>query len=209
MPHGFPLHVDVMAQCFCCRSLQPFRFASSSDQVVCPFCQKHLGSDKAERRDLEHIKMWSELVDDEQETHREYVAGAEATADADSAAIARLTAQVEQLSSVVAGEFDRTETGGVRELIETTVVRRAERNTELAHRQIDRLMAVLWRLDRLHHEDPERALHCVCGKSAAVCPENAALEPERTRLREWEQRNLALRDAGKRHALPLRAIAEP
>jgi hypothetical protein len=207
MSHGFPLHVDVMAQCFCCRSLQPFRFTSPSDQVVCPFCQKHLGSDKAERRDLDHIKMWSELYDDEQETHREYVAGAEASADSDAAALARLTAQVDELSRVVAGEFDRTESGGVRELIETTVVRRAERNTELAQRQVDRLMASLWQLNRLHQDDAKRASHCACGKSVAVCAEYAILEPERQRLREWELRNGALRDAGKRHALPAEPVA--
>jgi hypothetical protein len=202
MSHGFPLHVDVSAQCFCCRSLQPFRFTSASDQVVCPFCTKHLGSDKAERRDLDHIKMWSELFDDEQETHREYVAGAEATADGDAASIARLTVQVEELSSIVAGNFDTTDSGGVRELIENTVVRRAERNTELAHRQVDRLMAALWQIDRLHHDDPRRASHCACGKSAAACREYAVVEPDRQRLREWEQRNIALREAGKRHALP-------
>jgi hypothetical protein len=209
MSHGFPLHVDVMAQCFCCRSLQPFRFTSASDQVVCPFCTKHLGSEKAERRDLDHIKMWSELYDDEQETHREYVAGAEATEDADSASIARLTAQVEQLSRVVAGNFDSTESGGVRELIETTVIRRAERNTELAHRQADRIMAVLLQLHRLHHDDARRASHCSCGKSVASCAEYAAIEPERQRLGEWEQRNIALREAGKRHALPADPAARP
>jgi len=207
MSHGFPLHVDVMAQCFCCRSLQPFRFTSPSDQVVCPFCQKHLGSDKAERRDLDHIKMWSELFDDEQETHREYVAGAEATADADAAAVSRLSAQVTELSRVVAGEFDSTESGGVREMLENTVVRRAERNTELAHRQVDRLMASLLRLDRLHCDDPRRASYCLCGKSAVVCAEYAIVEPERKRLHEWELRNLALRDAGKRHALPAETSA--
>lgn len=202
MPHSYPLHTDVMAQCFCCRSLQPFRFTSASDQVVCSFCQNHLGATKAERRDVDHIKMWSELLDDEQETHREYVAGADATADADSATIVQLRAQVEELTALATGAFDAAGGGGGRELLETAVVTRAERNTALANRRTDRVMSALWSLDRLHHDDPARPTHCVCGKTLASCAEGKILEPERRALRDWEQRNLALAVEGKRHALP-------
>jgi hypothetical protein len=202
MPHSYPLHTDVMAQCFCCRSLQPFRFTSQSDQVVCPFCQNHLGTAKSERRDLDHIKMWAELFDDEQETHREYVAGADATADADAATIARLRTQVEELTRLATGVFDAAAAGEGQQILEAAVVTRAERNTELANRKNDRLMAVLWNLDRLHHDDPARGGHCICGKSLATCAEGKILEPERRALREWEQKNLALAVEGKRHALP-------
>ncbi|MET0989457.1 MAG: hypothetical protein ABWY54_02295 [Glaciihabitans sp.] len=191
-----------MAQCFCCRSLQPFRFTSASDQVVCSFCQNHLGSAKAERRDVDHIKMWSELLDDEQETHREYVAGADATADADRATILRLRKQVEELTALATGAFDGAEVGTGRELLETAVITRAERNTELANRRTDRVMSVVWSLDQLHHEDPARANHCICGKSLAACAEGKLLEPERRALREWEEKNIALAVEGKRHALP-------
>ena len=202
MPHSYPLHTDVMAQCFCCRSLQPFRFTSASDQVVCSFCQNHLGAAKAERRDVDHIKMWSELLDDEQETHREYVAGADATADADRAAIAHLRKQVEELTALATGAFDEAEVGKGRELLETAVISRAERNTELANRRTDRVMSVVWSLDQLHHEDPARVTHCACGKTLAACAEGKLLEPERRALREWEQKNIALAVEGKRHALP-------
>jgi hypothetical protein len=202
MPHSYPLHTDVMAQCFCCRSLQPFRFTSPSDQVVCAFCQKHLGAEKAERRDLDHIKMWSELFDDEQETHREYVAGADATEDADAATIARLRTQVEELTRLATGAFDASEAGQGRELLETAVITRAERNTELANRKNDRLMAALWNLDQLHHDDPTRSTHCSCGKTLASCAESKILEPERRALRDWERKNIALAVEGKRNALP-------
>jgi hypothetical protein len=146
--------------------------------------------------------MWSELLDDEQETHREYVAGADATADADRAAIAHLRKQVEELTALATGAFDEAEVGKGRELLETAVISRAERNTELANRRTDRVMSVVWSLDQLHHEDPARVTHCACGKTLAACAEGKLLEPERRALREWEQKNIALAVEGKRHALP-------
>jgi len=36
--HSYPLYVNVLAQCFCCQSLQPFHFGSATDQVVCTHC---------------------------------------------------------------------------------------------------------------------------------------------------------------------------
>jgi hypothetical protein len=63
-------------------------------------------------------------------------------------------------------------------------------------------MAVLWRLDRLHHENDNKSGLCACGKPVTQCAELLALEPERQALREWERKNLALARGNKRHGLP-------
>ena len=64
MPHPHPLHADVEVPCLCCGSVQRFRFASSSDQVVCGHCRSHLGAERAEQRDREHIALWRGLLED-------------------------------------------------------------------------------------------------------------------------------------------------
>jgi hypothetical protein len=101
MPHEHPLHVDVDAPCLCCGSVQRFRFASASDQVVCGHCRSHLGAERAERRDREHIALWRSIL----EAHDRDAAGAaEAAAEAaeaSAAIVARLTAERDQLSAGV------------------------------------------------------------------------------------------------------------
>jgi len=202
MPHAYALHVAVTAPCLCCRAPREFVFSSPSDQVVCAACVNHLGSDKAERRDLEHVTMWERLHADLLFNHQGEVESLRSAARADAEEIARLGAQVVRLTSVAAGEFSADDVGGVRGLIENDVTRRAERNTELANRRIDRIMAVLWRFDRLHHENDNKSGLCTCGKPLAKCPEYLALEPERQGLRDWERKNLALARDNKRHGLP-------
>jgi uncharacterized membrane protein YgcG len=169
---------------------------------VCAFCVRHLGAEKAERRDRDHVALWAQLYGEEQEAHRADVAAAEASTNLSNATIATLTARVDQLTQVIASEYTAAPTGDARELLETAVVKRAERNTELAARRIDRTMAVLWRLAELHHDDDARAGHCVCGKPVAKCVESHALDPERQALRDWERKAVALLREGKRHGLP-------
>ena len=199
MPHAYELHVDVTAPCLCCLAPRAFRFASPSDQVVCAQCVNHLGSDKAERRDREHVQMWADLHADQQVKFQVEVEALGAQLAAEAAATAALQAQSDGLTAVVAGEFAA---GGVRDLLENDVVRRAERATELANRRNDRAMAVLWRLERLHHENDKNVGACACGKPVLKCQEFAAIEPERQALREWEKKNVALAAEGKRHGLP-------
>jgi hypothetical protein len=202
MPHAYPLHVDVTAPCLCCRAPRVFRFASVSDQVVCASCVNHLDPSKAERRDSEHVDMWAALYSREQEAHAGDVVRLESSVAAGEGEVARLAEQVAQLTAVAVGEYAGTEAGGVRALIENDVVRRAERNTELANRKIDRLMAALWRIDAQHHPHGGHPELCACGTPEGRCPEALALEPERRALREWERRNLALAGQGLRHGLP-------
>ena len=202
MAHPYQLHVDVLAPCLCCTSPQPFHFTSSSDQVVCAFCVRHLGAEKAERRDRDHVALWAQMYSEEQNAHRGDMAAAEASTSIADATIATLTARVDQLTQVIASEFTTAPTGDARDLLETAVVKRAERNTELAARRIDRTMVVLWRLAQLHHDDDARAGHCVCGKPVATCAESHALDPERQALRDWERKAVALLREGKRHGLP-------
>jgi hypothetical protein len=199
MPHAYELHVDVAAQCLCCLATRSFRFSSPSDQVVCALCVNHLGTDKSERRDREHVRMWADLLADQQVNHQVEVERLDAALAAEGATIAELREQSAGLSAVVAGEFA---TGGVRELLENDVVRRADRGTELANRRNDRTMAVLWRLERLHHENDKKNGACTCGKPVITCEEFRAIEPERRSIREWEAKNVALAADGQRHGLP-------
>jgi hypothetical protein len=202
VPHEYPLHVDIDAECYCCRMLQPFRFASPSDQVVCAFCSRHLGSDRAEKRDADHLTQWRERYGEAIETHRRFVRSATVERKAADETIAELRARVEDLKRTIADAFGETPLGGARGLVENEVTRRAERNTELANRLNDRIMGALWRIERLHRDSDRDPLLCTCGTSIRACPEWNAVEPQRRVLRDWEKRNLALLSDGRRHALP-------
>jgi hypothetical protein len=199
MPHAYELHVAVTAPCLCCLVPRTFTFSSPTDQVVCAECVNHLGSDKSERRDREHVRMWADLHSDLRVKHQLEVEGLTASLAEEAATIAALRAESAGLTAVVAGEFA---TGGVRELLENDVVRRADRATELANRRNDRAMAVLWRLERLHRENDKNSGACTCGKPIVKCPDFAAIEPERSTVHEWEAKNAALAADGKRNGLP-------
>lgn len=202
MPHPYPLHVAIDAECYCCRLVQPFRFSSSTDQVVCAFCSRHVGGEKAQKRDADHVAMWSERYGEAIEAHRLFVA--EATAERLSAAraLAQLRARVVELTASVADAFEGADLGDARGLVETEVTRRAERRTELAQRLTDRVMAALWRVERLHRDADAAGNSCTCGRPTATCAEWKAVEPQRSTLRDWENRNLGMLKGGDRHALP-------
>lgn len=202
MTHSYPLHQAIRAQCFCCQALQSFTFTSATDQVVCALCLHHLGDDKAERRDAEHVQLWLAQYADLQEVHRKCVEKATLDAAEAAAAILTLTGQLDELRGLVAGRFDRTVSGDIRGLLESDLVRRAERRGMLALRQLDWAMAVIWRLGTLHHDDPAHPGSCVCGRPVTACAEGRALDPQRQAVRDWEKKNLALLAAGKRHGLP-------
>jgi len=202
VPHAYELHVEVIAPCLCCRAPRVFVFASPSDQVVCASCVNHLGSEKSERRDAEHVAMWADLYADQQINHQAEVEGYSTAIEADAATIAALRAEVAGLTAVSAGQFADPAAAGVRGLVADEVLTRAERASELLQRRIDRLMAVLWKIESLHHDDDGRNGRCTCGKPLVSCGESLALEPERQSLRDWERKNLALARAGKRHGLP-------
>ena len=106
------------------------------------------------------------------------------------------------LTGIVAGRFDRGPDAGLRGLLETEVLKRAERKAELGQRRTDAAMAVLWQIDRLHAVNPADPQRCGCGTSVAACPETRALGPVRQALGDWEAKNLTLHAAGQRHALP-------
>jgi hypothetical protein len=199
VPHAYELHADVTAQCLCCLAPRTFRFSSPSDQVVCAQCVNHLGSDKSERRDREHVAMWADLLSDQRVKHQVEVEGLTAELARGAAEIAALTAESAGLTAAVAGDFAD---GGARELLENELVRRADRSTELANRRNDRVMAVLWRLERQHRENDTDFGACACGKPIVKCPDFAAIEPERQTVREWEKRQAALAAEGKRSAIP-------
>ncbi len=207
MTHSHPLHVDLEAQCLCCRSMQPFRFASPTDQVVCTFCAKHLGSDKSERRDRDHLELWLDLHAELQDAHARAVSEARATSARTEATISELRTEVAQLTEAIADEFENAP-AGIRDALGSEVLTRSERRTELLYRRLDRLMAAIWRIDALHHDADSPGL-CSCGTAVASCPEGRAIDGERQELRAWEAKNLQLLRDGARHALPSEHPANP
>ncbi|GAA3867840.1 hypothetical protein GCM10022381_09120 [Leifsonia kafniensis] len=202
MAHAYQLYNDVDAQCLCCRAMQPFHFTSAADQVVCSFCVRHTGPDRAERRDTDHVALWLELYTELQDVHAAAVADATAESALKDQIIAERVAEVDELRGLLAESFDSTPRGGIREVLETDLVKRAERKTELAERRTDRAMAVLWRLAQRHSINPGDPALCGCGMGVALCPDQQALELVRTELAEWETRNVQRAEAGQRHALP-------
>ncbi|WP_353814742.1 hypothetical protein [Agromyces sp. SYSU T00266] len=201
MPHPHPLHADVDVPCLCCGTVQRFRFASSSDQVVCGHCRSHLGPERAEQRDREHIALWRGIL----EAHdREAAAASSAAAEAASEAaalVARLSAERDQLR---AGAIDSASEVGaaLQDQLRDDRVRRAERATQLTAKRVDTAMVALWRLQAFHHPDPRKPGSCVCGRTLPTCGESRILEGVRQEMLDWERRNLELLRAGKRHGLP-------
>ena len=199
MTHAHPLHVDLEVACLCCRAPQPFHFTSLSDQVVCALCVHHIGAEKSERRDLEHVRMWAARCTANQTMHDAYIAETDALLVARDTDLTELRVQVAELRALVAGQFSAG-IDGVRGLLQNDLVKRAERNTELARRQIDWAMAGLWRIAALHHDDP--AAKCSCGRTAGTCSESTAIDSIRQALGDWEKKNVALLQGGRRHGLP-------
>lgn len=201
MPHRYPLHTDVEARCLCCESMQHFLFASPTDHVVCEHCRRHLGDDKAERRDREHVALWRSIVAARDAAAAEAGESAEQAAAEAASTIAGLASERDQLR---VGAIDGSgETGAaLRRDLEGELVRRAERATELTNRRLDRAMVALWRLQAFHHPDPRKPGTCSCGRALPSCPESRVLEGVRQEMRDWEARNLALLRDGKRHGLP-------
>lgn len=201
MTHAHPLHVAVEVACLCCFLPQPFHFTSTSDQVVCTLCVHHIGAEKAERRDSEHVRLWAARHAQLDAAHAQHVRETDALLLARDEDLTVLRGQVAELTAVVAGQFTAG-IDGVRNLLHSDLVKRAERNTELAKRQIDWAMAGLWRLERCHHDAAASPATCSCGRAAGSCAESRALDPSRQALADWEKKNVALLQAGRRHGLP-------
>ena len=199
MTHAHPLHVDVDVPCLCCLAPQPFHFTSLSDQVVCAQCVHHIGAEKSERRDLEHVKLWAARWAVSESAHADYIAETDALLVARDTDLTALRDQVTELSAIVAGQFSAG-IAGVRDLLQNDLVKRAERNTELANRKIDWAMAGLWCVAQLHHD--AAAAKCSCGRTAGSCAESAAIDSLRQALGDWEKKNLVLLQNGRRHGLP-------
>jgi hypothetical protein len=201
MPHEHPLHVEVDARCLCCGSLQRFRFASPSDQVVCGHCRTHGGDEKAVRRDREHIALWRGILERAEADASAAAAAATLAAEEATVALARVAAERDQLR---AGVLDAgTATGaGLRDSLQDDLVRRAERATALTARRVDKAMVALWRLQAFHHPDARKPGTCSCGRSLTACGESRVLEGQRQDMLDWERRQLVLLRSGERHGLP-------
>ena len=207
MAHQHPLHQTITVQCWCCRSPQEFVFNSPSDQVVCSHCVAHTGSTHAERRDADHVQLWSDLY---ARTLADHAAETTAADQAIALLVAELDAakaQIEQFTAVLARDFDQAQGSEVRAILETDLVKNAERKTDAALLRYDRAMAALWRINSLHQLSdtkplPNQPVRCSCGKPVTACSEWAALESVRQLLEAWEAKQQRFLAAGERHALP-------
>jgi len=199
--HMHALHIDLEVACLCCLAPQPFHFTAASDQVVCALCLHHIGAEKSERRDGEHVRLWAARWAASQTAQQAYIAETDALLVARDQDLTALRDQVAELSAIIAGQFEAGN-DGVRGLLRNDVVKRAERNTELARRQIDWAMAGLWHIEALHHDDEAQPTKCSCGRRAGTCPESSAIDSLRQALRDWEKKNLVLLQGGRRHGLP-------
>jgi hypothetical protein len=186
--HQYRLHEDLLAECLCCHAQQPFHFESPSDQVVCIFCTRHIDAGKAERRDADHVRLWAELYAEALEAHRVFAAESEQVSAAKDAVIGELKERVGELTGLVTGQFDRTPTGGVRSVLETELLARAERRTELESRRTERAMRVLAGMAALHRPSDGDPARCGCGKPVAQCADRAVIEPLRQELTDWQRR---------------------
>ena len=202
MAHAYPLYLDIDAQCLCCRSMQPFHFTSAADQVVCSFCVRHTGPDRAERRDADHVALWLALYTELQDLHESIMTAASAEMASKDQNSAERGAEIDELRSLLAGRFDATPRGGIRDVLENDLVKRAERKAELAARRTDRAMTALWRLTQRHSINPAQPALCGCGMSVALCPDRQTLESLGSELAGWEALNVQRAQAGQRHALP-------
>jgi len=165
-------------------------------------CLHHLGAEKAERRDAEHVELWLGQFAEQQDKHRRFAEKAQASDAEKDAVIARLTGQVDELRKLTARDFEHAPGPELRGILETDLVKRAERRAELAQHQIDWAMAVLWRLGTLHHGDETTPRLCSCGRQVTACAELRALESQHQAVLDWQTRNLRMLHAGKRHGLP-------
>jgi|GEM_PF-2324194 len=201
MPHQHPLHADVDVPCLCCGSVQRFRFASASDQVVCGHCRTHLGADRAEQRDREHVALWRGILESHDAEARAAAESAAEAAAETAGLVARLTAERDQLR---AGAIDgATDVGAaLQDQLRDDRVRRAERATQLTAKRVDTAMVALWRLQAFHHPDARKPGSCICGRTLPACGESRILEGVRQEMLDWERRNLELLRAGRRHGLP-------
>jgi hypothetical protein len=202
MTHPHPLHVIVEVPCWCCHSEQPFQFSSPTDQVVCSHCVNHLGSDKAERRDTEHVALWAQILAETRHDNSVFVAASLETDAVNDALIADLRAQRDELTDTIASGFTRAPQGSIRTILDNELVTRAERTTALAYRRLDRTMGAIWRVNTLHHDDPVKPGRCSCGKTTAACAEGLAIDSERQEMNVWEKKNVQLLHRGERHGLP-------
>lgn len=189
----------MLVECLCCHASQPFHFSSSSDQVVCPYCARHLGDDRAVQRDAQHIALWASLLEDAESRFDDATSAAQVALDEADVRITVLTAQVGELSRIIAGDIDSAAESPSRTLLETEALGRARRRAELAARGNDAVFAALWAINARHGD---AGALCACGEAITDCPDRAVLAPVRGRIADWEARNLALLAQGTRHALP-------
>jgi hypothetical protein len=92
--------------------------------------------------------------------------------------------------------------GGIRKWLQEGIVIEAEGKLRAAYRSRGKAMAILWKIDRLHHEDSRRN-QCTCGRPTQQCREFQAVAPILDALDAWEKRELELLKKGSQHELPL------
>jgi hypothetical protein len=185
-----------MTLCRCCfvSSIPEIYSATDRPVLLCAECGTHWG--QPEKTALSHEKMMSAL--------REANAGAmERLDDRREALAVRLAAaeaQVSALIATIASDYSEHPARDIRNLVDQAIVDKATRRADSEAKAKDRAMAVVFRLDRLHHED---GVNCSCGKRITECEEYSALNAIRPSYYAWEKLQLERLAEGKPHGLPV------
>jgi hypothetical protein len=170
-----------LAFCRCCfiSAIPPGASHTDRPVLLCDECGLHYGN--TEKTVLAHERMM--------ETYRD--ANAKVLERLDErrlAVVAELVVaqgRVDELTAAVASDYRRGLVSDVRGIVEEKVVTDASVRETAARRARDRAMAMVQRIDELHHENGET---CSCGKRITLCSEFALLAPFRDELHSWEAR---------------------
>lgn len=206
--HNYPLHRVTAAECTCCRIERDFTFVSKYDHVLCPACIQHQGdtAEKANQRDFDHVNLWhSEMAiikEDHANAWAEFRERTKQAIDQRDKKIADLSAEIEDLRSVVRGNLENAPWPTVQHWFEGEQVTEALGKRDSAYRSRDHAFQALWAIDQDHLEDDNRAGYCACGERTAQCTTFSNLERVRGALYRWESHQIDRLQSDLEHGLP-------
>lgn len=201
--HRYNLHRPTNAVCLCCKIEKTFTFKSTSDLVICPGCQRHLGDtlSKSKLRDSDHLEMWAAELNLTNANHSDEVAQFRKQVESLRKQVAEKDKLLEDVRWSYKNERGQ-EAESVRRWLDAQEVTEAHDQRDAAYRSRDRAMAHLLALDELHHAVDGELTKCSCGKRTSVCKEWDALATITSSLYSWERKQKERRDAGLPHGLP-------
>lgn len=196
-----PKEKGTIMTCACCGLPQPIYLDSDSAQRVCDECKRHNTGDwqKVARLHMEWVVGFRNMS--RERRNEEIEAGRQSTARRD-ARIKELESELAEAVSVIASQYEKSPIGDLQLSVQSTVVARAESRQNSAFNMRSAAMRVIWRLDRIHHEQGSAGSACSCGKPAKTCRELATVQPFTKLLDDWEDREKDRLNDGRECGLP-------